>query len=240
LLAAPQVGRALYFPAKPPFEDQTLAGLMATADFVTNLLIALAALAAYVNYDQANEFLVYAHSAHGVRVVMNQIEAIAERLYDNKDAMPVAYDDAVSWPFSWYLRNYPQARYYAASPSRELREVPVVLAGVKNWTQVENFLGDDFYSFEYIRMVWPHEDIYRGLTWEKIRNALKDPAMRYALWRIWLHRDFTEYAKVTGKDLSLAKWTPADRMRMYVRKDVAARRTARCTWPIPSTTASST
>ncbi len=260
LLAAPQVGRALYFPAKPPFEDQTLAGLMATADFVTNLLIALAALAVflatsrawswavlwrwgavavfgvlaaftwhtayqatYVNYDQANEFLVYAHSAHGVRVVMNQIEAIAERLYDNKDAMPVAYDDAVSWPFSWYLRNYPQARYYAASPSRELREVPVVLAGVKNWTQVENFLGDDFYSFEYIRMVWPHEDIYRGLTWEKILNALKDPAMRYALWRIWLNRDFTEYAKVTGKDLSLATWTPADRMRMYVRKDVAAR-----------------
>ncbi len=260
LLAAPQVGRALYFPAKPPFEDQTLAGLMATADFVTNLLIALVALATfvatarswplsvlwrwgvvaffgilaaftwhtayqatYVHYDQANEFLVYAHSAHGVRVVMNQIEAIAERLYDNKDAMPVAYDDAVSWPFSWYLRNYPQARYYAASPTRELRDVPVVLAGVKNWSQVENFLGDDFYSFEYIRMVWPHEDIYRGLTWQKIWDALKDPSMRYALWRIWLHRDFTEYAKVTGEDLSLAKWTPADRMRMYIRKDVAAK-----------------
>ncbi len=260
LLAAPQVGRALVFPAKPPFEDKTLAGLMATADFTVNLVIAVVAgavfvftgrrwpisvlwrwavvafftvlaaftwhtayQATYVHYDQANEFLVYAHSAHGVRVVMNQIEAMAQRLYDYKDAMPVAYDDAVSWPFSWYLRNYPKAKYYAASPSRELREVPVVLAGAKNWTQVENFLGDEFYTFEYIRMVWPHEDIYRGLTWEKILNALKDPAMRYALWRIWLHRDFTEYAKVTDKELSLAQWTPADRMRMYIRKDLAAK-----------------
>ncbi len=257
LLALPQVFRAWLFPAQPPFEDRTLAGLMATADFVTNLLISLVALvvfvyaarwvpwsqllrwatlalftllaaftwraayrAAYINYDQANEFLVYAHSAHGVRVTMNQIEAIARRLYDYPDALPVAYDDAVSWPFSWYLRNFPKARYYAATPTRELREMAVVLAGPKNWAQVESVLGDDFYTFEYIRMVWPHEDIYRGLTWQRILNALRDPEMRYALWRIWRDADFSVYADVRGEDLSLAQWNPADRMRVYIRKDI--------------------
>ena len=259
VLAFPQVFRPFVFPASLPFQDKTLVGLMATADFAVNVLISLAAAgvlvysarrwplsmlarwfilaffgvlaaftwhtayqAAYVHYDQANEFLVYAHSAHGVRVTMNLIEEVGRRLYDGRE-IPVAYDDAVSWPFSWYLRNYPKARYYGATPNADLQEAPIVLAGVKNWTQVENFLGNRFYTLEYLRMVWPHEDIYRGLTWERIRKALSDPAMREALWHIWLNRDFTQYAKVTDKDLSLAKWTPGDRMRVYVRKDVAAR-----------------
>ncbi len=259
VLAFPRLFRPFVFPSTLPFQDKTLVGLMATADFVVQLLISLVAFgvflytartrplavlarwfvlalfgvlagftwhtayqATYVHYDQANEFLVYAHSAHGVRVTMNLIEDVGERLYDGRE-IPVAYDDAVSWPFSWYFRNYPKAHYYAATPSAQLREKPIVLAGVKNWAQVEGFLGDQFYTLEFLRMVWPHEDIYRGLTWERIRQALSDPAMREALWHIWLNRDFSKYAEVTGKDLSLAKWTPGDRMRVYVRKDVAAR-----------------
>ncbi len=177
--------------------------------------------ATYVNYDQANEFLVYAHSAHGVRVTMNAIERIARTVYDSNE-VPIAYDNATSWPFSWYLRNYPKAQYFAASPDPGLAEKAVVLAGPANWASVEAYLGDRFYTFEYNRMVWPHEDIYRGLTWEKIRTFFKDPTMRRALWQIWLNRDFTLYAQARGEDLSLARWSPADRMRVYIRKDIAA------------------
>jgi DNA-binding beta-propeller fold protein YncE len=43
------------------------------------------------------------------------------------------------------------------------------------------------------------------------------------LWQIWLNRDYTDYAEVTGNSsLTLPTWQPADRMRLYVRKDVAA------------------
>jgi len=178
--------------------------------------------ATYINYDQANEFLVYAHSAHGVRVAMDQIEAIAFRLYDGRD-MPVAYDDAVSWPMSWYFRNYPNQRYYGAEPTRTLRDVPVILVGARNYGKIGPVVGDLYYEIEYIRMVWPMED-YRNLTWERIKNALLDPQMRAALRQIWLHRDFSLYAKIKGRDdLRPSNWNPSDRMRLYIRKDVAAK-----------------
>ena len=178
--------------------------------------------AAYINYDQANEFLVYAHAAHGVRVAMEQIERIAQRAFDGRDNLPVAYDDAVSWPLSWYLRHYTKQRFYGANPDRSLREVPVILVGAKNYSKIESVVANRYLRFDYQRMVWPTED-YRGLTWERIVNAFRDPAMRAALFQIWLHRDFTLYNQVTGKDLRPGNWSPVDTMRLYVRYDVAAK-----------------
>jgi DNA-binding beta-propeller fold protein YncE len=49
-----------------------------------------------------------------------------------------------------------------------------------------------------------------------------DPQVREAIWKIWLDRDYTEYGRVFNKDMSLTNWSPAARMRMYVRKDIAS------------------
>ncbi len=47
--------------------------------------------------------------------------------------------------------------------------------------------------------------------------------MRKAVFQIWLNRDYTEYGKVTQRDLSLPNWSPAARMRLYIRKDIASK-----------------
>jgi len=47
--------------------------------------------------------------------------------------------------------------------------------------------------------------------------------MREAIFQIWLNRDYTKYAQVKDKEMSLANWSPADEMRLYVRKDIAAK-----------------
>jgi uncharacterized protein (TIGR03663 family) len=177
--------------------------------------------ASYRDYDKATEFLVYAHSATGVKTVMAQVEDLSRRLTDGK-ALDIGYDNDVSWPFSWYLRNYSNAHFFAASPSEDIRQYEVVIAGNDNWGTVEPLLGRRFVQFEYIRMWWPNQD-YFGLTWERIRNALRSAEMRQALWQIWLNRDYSLYAQVTGKDMSLEHWSPSDEMRLYVRKDVAQR-----------------
>jgi hypothetical protein len=62
--------------------------------------------AAYINYDNATEFLVYAHGARGVKEVMTQVEEISERTAGGLDAI-VAYDASapdtgVSWPMVWF------------------------------------------------------------------------------------------------------------------------------------------
>ncbi len=177
--------------------------------------------ASYVNYDQANEYLVYAHSARGVKDVLARVEDLSLRLTDGLD-IEVAYDDDTSWPMTWYLRNYRKQRFYGAQPNKDLRSAPVIIVGDNNFGKIEAVVRQDYYRFDYIRMVWPEQD-YFGLTWSRIRDALRNPEMRRALWDIWLNRDHTRYGQVLNKDMSLANWNPADRMRLYIRKDVAAR-----------------
>lgn len=189
--------------------------------FLGILTTRTAFVASYINYDNANEYIVYAHSNTPVKTVMDQIEDISLRMYGNL-SMPVAYDDDVSWPFSWYLRNYTNQRYYQANPTRDLREMPVILVGDNNFSKIEPIVGQAYYQLDYIRMVWPDQG-YFNLTWDRIQNALTDPQWRTALFNIWWNRDYKLYSELSGLDLTLDKWRPADLMRMYVRKDVAAK-----------------
>jgi DNA-binding beta-propeller fold protein YncE len=46
--------------------------------------------------------------------------------------------------------------------------------------------------------------------------------MRQALWNIWYARDYTLYGEITGTNYELSQWPVSERMRLYVRKDVAA------------------
>jgi DNA-binding beta-propeller fold protein YncE len=121
----------------------------------------------------------------------------------------------------WYLRDYPNAYNYGEKLDRSFTDAPVVIVADQYWPQADRLLADTHYSFTYMRMWWPMMD-YFNLTWDRVWNALRDPAYRSALWQIWFNRDYTEYARLTGEDLSLANWPSGERMRLYVRKDLAA------------------
>ncbi len=179
-------------------------------------------IAAYINYDYANEFLVYAHASRGVKTVMNQIEDLSMRIEDGM-GLRVAYDSDVAWPMTWYFRDFTNQSYYGDQPTRESLDAPVVISGPKHWSKVEALLGDRYYMFEYIRMVWPMQD-YFNLDWNRISYALKDPTFREALWDIWYNRDYTLYGtwKEPDTNYDLSEWPVSERMRMYVRKDVAS------------------
>lgn len=151
---------------------------------------------------------------------MEQIEDISLRMHGDL-GIRVAFDNDVSWPFWWYLRDYPNKVYFGENPSRDSFDVPVAVVGDKNWAQVEPYVGNRFYTFEYTYLWWPMED-YKDLTWERVRTAIANPEMRAALWDILVNRDYTHYGEVVGRDYSLAAWPLRNRMRLYIRKDVAA------------------
>lgn len=176
--------------------------------------------AAYVNYDYANEFLVYAHGSSGVKEVMSQVEDLSRRLDDGL-GMKVAYDSDVAWPMTWYFRDYTNQSYYGDQPTREALDAPVVISGPKHWDKVESLLGNRYYQFEYIRMVWPTQE-YFNLDWDRIRYALGSADYRQALWDIWYDRDYTLFGQLTQKSFDLSEWPVAERMRLYVRKDIAS------------------
>jgi sugar lactone lactonase YvrE len=187
---------------------------------LTVLTARAAFIASYINYDLAKEYLVYAHCAPGDKIALQQITDISRRLTGGLD-MTIAYDDDTTYPFWWYLRNFPNQRYYAATPTRDLRDVPVILVGEKNFGKIEPVVGQAYYEFDYIRIWWPNMD-YMNLNWERIVFALTDPQMREAIFRIWLNRDYTLYGQLVGRDMSLQNWSPAGRMRLYIRKDIVA------------------
>ncbi len=177
--------------------------------------------AAFINYDKPTEYLVYAHGGRGVKEALAQIEEISYRTTDGL-ALEVAFDNETTYPYWWYLRNYDNQRYYAENPTRDLVSAPVILVGNNNYPKIEPVVGNAYYQFTYNRIVWPNQD-YFGLNREKIWNAVSNPQMREAIFDIWLNRDYTKYAQATGRPISLASWSPADQMRLYVRKDIAAK-----------------
>ena len=179
-----------------------------------------AVMASFINYDDATEYLVYAHSARGPKEALEQIEEISRRTTDGL-AIKVAYDNETTYPFWWYLRNYSNQVYYEQNPTRDLRDAPVILVGDNNYGKIEPVVGQAYNQFDYIRLWWPNQD-YFGLTWERIVSAIKDPRMRQALFNIWLNRDYDLYGELTSKDISLINWYPSARMRLYIRKDVVS------------------
>ena len=100
--------------------------------------------------------------------------------------------------------------------------MPLILVGDTNFGKIEPVVANLYDQFDYIRLWWPNQDYY-DLTIDRVKNAILNPAMRNAVFQIWLNRDYTEFGKVTQKDMSLPNWSPAARMRLYIRKDIASK-----------------
>ena len=182
--------------------------------------------ASYIYYDDATEYLVYAHGATGIKEVMSQVADISERTAGGLNAI-VAYDASapdtgVSWPFVWYLRDFTAQRSFD-KPTRSLREAVAVIVDEKNFDKINAALGNEFYEFDYIRMWWPNQD-YFNLDQSRVLGAITNPAIRSGIFDIWFDRDYTKYAQAIGSSsMTLTTWSPADKMKLFVRKDVASK-----------------
>ena len=204
-------------------------GILAFLGILLILTMRASFRASFWTYDQGTEYLVYAHGAAGVKEVIQQIEAISYQTTGSKKNIVVAYDDASAWPLTWYLKDFPNQRYYGAQPGSDLSSVPVIIVGDKNYNAIEPIVRKDFYRQDFIRMVWPNMD-YFNLDLPRIKNALLDKNIRGGILDIWLFRNYERYAEaiapyvgqINTKAYTPAEWSPADWMRLYIRKDVAA------------------
>lgn len=205
-------------------------------------------MASFIEYDNATEYLVYAHMARGPKEILERIEELSERIEDG-NTMVVAYDNETTYPFWWYLRNFPNQRYYAESPGRDLLEAPVILVGDTNYGKIEPIVQNNYYEYEYIRIWWPNQDYfdfsYSSLGFEftadtgqpseemgqleyirrafiRIWDIVKEPAMRTAIFDIWMNRDYDAYFQAKNQTIDMTNWNPSRTMRMYVRKDIVA------------------
>ena len=197
-------------------------GVMLSVFLLLGILTARASYrASFINYDYPYEFLVYAHAADGPKIILKQIEEISKRTTMGLN-IKVAYDNHGLYPYWWYLRNYPNKIVYLENPTRTLEDAPLIIAGSDKYAKIDAIVRDNYYAYEYMRLWWPMQD-YWDLTYDRVKAALVNPDMRQSLLDIWLNRDYSLYAKTTGNQfLTLENWLPSERMRFYVRKDIAA------------------
>jgi DNA-binding beta-propeller fold protein YncE len=199
-------------------------------------------IASFINYDEASEFLVYAHAAPGNSFVIDKVRDLSLRTTDSMN-IRILHDDRFSWPGSWYLRDFTNTLYFGAStPSaQEVENAAVIIVGDSNRSKIEPLVEGAFQRFDHLRMWWPMQD-YFGLSAERINNLLDvDSAQaagtRKGIFDIWWARDYSAYAVATanpnvpGKDadrfnIDKGRWPVSDSMSLYVRKDIVAQ-----VWP---------
>ena len=177
----------------------------------------------YINDDLATELLVYAHGTPDIKVAMQQVHDVSWTQTGTADDVRVAYGEDGSWPFTWYMTQFPNNYFYSMSPDpAQLLDCPVIIAGSPQYDAVESIIGDDYVAFDYRYLWWPIQD-YFGLTWGRVRAALADPQMRLALWDIVWRRDYTRYAELKNPaaPFDLFNWPYRKDFRLYVRRDVA-------------------
>ncbi|MBK8045666.1 MAG: TIGR03663 family protein [Anaerolineales bacterium] len=198
----------------------------------------------YVNYDMATEFLVYAHASPDVKRALSEIDTISQRTVGDRNIV-VAYDDQSAWPMSWYMRQYPNAKYYGNNPTTDAMAAPAIIVGPDNRSKVEPYVSRDYVKRTYRLIWWPEMD-YFGLfecpeipeegtqdpaitpassagckvRWDRLWGAIADPAQRDRLFNIIAFRKYKN-----PDDLSqwrdLAKWPFRHEFDLWVRRDLA-------------------
>lgn len=245
---------SVFFLSRWSFPDFRRAFTLVFFCFLAIFTIRASFRAAYITYDQATEFLVYAHGAPGIKEIIQQAEEISRRTTGGM-GVAIAYDASapdtgVSWPFVWYLRDFTNQRSFD-QPTRSLRESVVIIVDEKNFDKIEPAIGPGYYRVDYIRMWWPMQDyfglvsdrdssipfpddyackgwlgflkLYKTKDYSRFCEGFTDPSIRAGIIQIWLNRDYSLYAQVKGRtDLDISNWQPADKMRLYIRKDVAS------------------
>jgi len=203
------------------FNQLAKLGLIIFVAILSVLTIRTAYRANFILYNTAEEFLVYAHSTADPKDALAQVEEISNRLTGGKD-IEVAYDNGLLYPYWWYFRDYPNKRYYAETPTKDLRNAPIILVSSDNYGKIEPVVADNYVQYDYTRIWWPMQDYY-NLTFKRVWNAFTDPQMRSALWQIWLNRNYAPYAALKGSTtLTPETWQPSGSFRMYIRKDVVS------------------
>lgn len=122
----------------------------------------------------ANEMLVYTQSSPDIPQVMRQIETVAAESGLGYD-LPIAVDgqDAFTWPWAWYLRDYNKVNFSTMSGGREPETNAVVLVNGANEEAMRPYLDGYGPGQRYVHRWWFDEG-YKYIEQENIRTTLFD------------------------------------------------------------------
>lgn len=220
--AAAALTLAAYFLGRVASSAALPAVGLAAFSVLSLLTIRTAITVTYINYDSVKEFLFYAHGAPGVKIALNQIEDLQKRA-GGKEPLKIGYTQETSWPMSWYMTQYPGARFLGSSLPGDFEDLQVIIASEQdaNFQQYTEQLSPNYRRFDYMLVWWPMQD-YFDLNWDRVSYSLFNPEARAAQWEIAFNRNYEPYAKLFDKkSLTPENWSPGHRFSVFVRNDMA-------------------
>ena len=99
---------------------------------------------AYVHpADGPHEMLVYVQTTSDVNIVMAKVDALDKKFYGGKHQMPIALTADATWPFAWYVRDYPNVcfDYPGGCSGWNKSNTPVIIGGGDNPYGLESQYG---------------------------------------------------------------------------------------------------
>jgi hypothetical protein len=119
---------------------------------------------AYARGDVATEMLVYVQTSPDVTRFMRELDEFSALQTGGKN-LAIMYDSNTSWPFQWYLRDYPNRQFFdqtLAEPPPD--DVAIVLVGMENLVAHPELAGmlSNFVAQPYsMRWHFPEDETYR-------------------------------------------------------------------------------
>ncbi len=121
----------------------------------------------YLQGDIPVDMLMYNQTSPDVTRMMSEFGALSNELYGNRDLV-VWYDGGTAWPMQWYLRDYPNRKYYSGAlsgpPTENGVQADILIVANDNIQSVESQMAG-YTAQEYVlRWHFPEEDTYRNFA----------------------------------------------------------------------------
>ena len=102
---------------------------------------------AYVHpADGPHEMMVYVQTTTDVNTVMSKVNALDQKMFGGNHQMQIGLTGDATWPYAWYLRDYPNVCFDFPSGCPGWKNVPVIIGGGDNPYGLEQQYGGDAHN----------------------------------------------------------------------------------------------
>ncbi len=107
--------------------------------------------------DGPHEMMVYVQTTTDVNTVMSKVDALDQKMFGGKHQMQIGLTGDATWPYAWYLRDYPNVCFDFPSGCPGWKNVPVIIGGGDNPYGLEQQYGGaannpDKYTYQLYKM----------------------------------------------------------------------------------------
>ncbi len=190
----------------------------------------------YREGDIPRDMLVYVQTTPDVPRVTLQLQQLSQQVTDGM-GLTVWYDDVTQWPFNWYLKDFPNRRYFGRELPATVDAQVIIISDDVLTSDMENRLNANYAYQEYPMRWWfPEENTYRRFAYapdikdearQNYQDSRKPPftaldVVRSVWSSIWSMRHPNEQGKIfrTVAYREVPSGFGSVKFRVYVRKDL--------------------